>query len=122
VTVIDVLALIETPVSPLYRSSRSDARCDRCCGPYTDVAAEISEQQGRKVTYVNVDDDATRDVLLGYGLGEWLVNALIDLYQDYRRSGPDGYASEVTETVDRITGRQPRSLRSLLSEQPAGAS
>jgi len=46
---------------------------------YADVAAELSEVQGRTITYVDVDDDATRKVLLGYGVGEWLAGALVDL-------------------------------------------
>ncbi|MBV8944997.1 MAG: SDR family oxidoreductase [Solirubrobacterales bacterium] len=86
---------------------------------YADVAAELSEVQGRTITYVDVDDDATRKVLLGYGGGEWLAGALVDLYQDYRRSGRDGYACEVSDTVDRLTGRPARSLRALLLEQLA---
>jgi uncharacterized protein YbjT (DUF2867 family) len=89
---------------------------------YADVAAEISEVQGRKVAYIDVDDDATRKVLLGYGAGEWLAGALVDLYQDYRRSGLDGYASDVTDTVDRLTGRPARSLRALLLELRAVSS
>jgi hypothetical protein len=33
------------------------------------------------------------------GLSEWLAGALVGLYQDYRRSGTDGYAAQVTDTV-----------------------
>ena len=29
----------------------------------------------------------------------WFVDALVGLYQDYRRSGTDGYASAVTDAV-----------------------
>jgi hypothetical protein len=73
---------------------------------------------GRKVTYVDATDDAVRGALLGFGLGEWLVGALVDLYQDYRRSGTDGYAAQVTDPVERLTGRPPRSLDQLLAESP----
>jgi len=88
---------------------------------YADVATAIGELQGRSVSYVEADDDTTRGVLLGYGLNGWLAGALVDLYQDYRRSGPDGYASKIIDTVQRLTGRPARSLRALLSEQPARA-
>lgn len=37
--------------------------------------------------------------------------------ENYRRSGTDGYASVVTDTVSRITGRPPRTLGALLAEQ-----
>lgn len=44
------------------------------------------------------------------------ANALVGLYQDYRRSGTDGYAARVTGTVERLTGRPARSLDDLLGE------
>jgi hypothetical protein len=50
------------------------------------------------------------------GLNEWFANALVGLYQDYRRSGADGYAAQVTGTVERLTGRVARSLDDLLGE------
>jgi hypothetical protein len=44
------------------------------------------------------------------------VGALVGLYQEYRRSGADGYASVLTDTVERLTSARPRSLAGLLSE------
>jgi uncharacterized protein YbjT (DUF2867 family) len=87
---------------------------------YTDVASMISELQERTVTYLDAADDDVRGALLGLGVGEWLAAALVDLYQDYRRSGTDGYAAQVTDTVARLTGRPPRTLRELLGEPQAG--
>jgi hypothetical protein len=52
----------------------------------------------------------------GHGLTDWFATALVGLYQDYRRSGTDGYAAQVTGTVQRRTGRPARSLDDLLSE------
>lgn len=83
---------------------------------YGDVAAKLSSALGREITYVDVPDDAVRDSLLGMGLDPWFVDALVGLYQDYRRSGTDGYASAVTDTVLRLTGRPPRTLDALLAE------
>lgn len=87
---------------------------------YEDVAAKLSEQQGRKITYVDTPDDGVRQALGGFGLSEWLVEALVDLYQDYRRSGTDGYAAQVTDTISRLTGRPPRTLDQLLSDGAGG--
>jgi uncharacterized protein YbjT (DUF2867 family) len=84
---------------------------------YHDVAAKLSAALGREITYVDAPDDSVRSALLGFGLDQWFVGALVGLYQDYRRSGTDGYASVVTDTVERITGTAPRSLDALLSEQ-----
>jgi hypothetical protein len=42
------------------------------------------------------------------------------LYQDYRRSGTDGYAAAVTDTVQRLTGHPARSLDDLIGELAPG--
>ena len=84
---------------------------------YADVADKVSAALGREITYVDAPDDAVRQALSGFGLGEWMVSSLIELFQDYRRSGEDGYASRVTEAVERITGRVPRTLDQLLEEE-----
>jgi uncharacterized protein YbjT (DUF2867 family) len=83
---------------------------------YADVAAKLSNAMGRRITYVAAPDDAVRRALLGAGLNEWFAQALVGLYQDYRRSGTDGYAAQVSNTVQRLTGRPPRSLDNLLGE------
>ena len=56
------------------------------------------------------------------GLTEWFAGALTGLYQDYRRSGTDGYAARVTDTVPQLTGRPARSLDDLLGESGGVAS
>ncbi len=84
---------------------------------YHDVAKLLSTTLGREITYVDVPDDAIREALHGFGMDAWLVDALVGLFQDYRRSGIDGYASVVTDTVERVTGRKPRSLDQLLRDQ-----
>jgi hypothetical protein len=58
--------------------------------------------------------------MLGAGLYEWFAGALVGLYQDYRMSGTDGYAAQVTGTVQRVTGRPARSLDDLLGELARG--
>jgi uncharacterized protein YbjT (DUF2867 family) len=83
---------------------------------YADVAAKLATAMGRQITYVAAPDKAVRQALLGAGLNEWFVNALVGLYQEYRRSGTNGYAAQVTDTVGRLTGRPARSLGDLLRE------
>lgn len=83
---------------------------------YADVAARLTKALGRQVSYVDVPDEAVREALLAAGLSDWFAGALIGLYQDYRRSGTDGYAAQVTDTVTRLTGRRARSLDDLLAE------
>jgi uncharacterized protein YbjT (DUF2867 family) len=81
-----------------------------------DVADRLGAAMGRPVEYVDVAPDAFRETMLGYGLQQWLVDGLANMFEDYRRSGPDGYAAQATETVQRITGRPARSLDALLAE------
>jgi uncharacterized protein YbjT (DUF2867 family) len=85
---------------------------------YHDVAARLSAAFGREIHYVDVPDEAVSAALRDMGLNGWLVEALIGLYQDYRRSGSDGYASRVTDTIAQLTGRAPHTLDELLAEQP----
>lgn len=85
---------------------------------YQDVAAALAEHLGRPLTYVDVPDDAVRQSLLGFGLSPWFVDALVGLYQDYRRSGLEGYAAQVTHTVERLTGRRSRSLTDYVASLP----
>lgn len=84
---------------------------------YHDVARKLSATIGRKVTYIDAPDDAVAGALRGFGLGDWLVGALVGLFRDYRASGTDGYAAHVTDTVERLTGRRARSLDHLLAGQ-----
>jgi uncharacterized protein YbjT (DUF2867 family) len=83
---------------------------------YADVAAKLTSAMGRHISYVSASDDAVRQAFLGAGLTAWFANALVGLYQDYRRSGTDGYAAQVTGTIQRLTSRPARSLHDLLGE------
>jgi len=76
---------------------------------YQDVALELGASLGRPITDIDAADEAVRGAVAGFGMGEWMVGALVDLYQDYRRSGTDGYAAAVTDTVQRATSRPARS-------------
>ncbi len=84
---------------------------------YQDVADKLSRRLGRRINFVNVPDDAVRQTLLGFGIGEWMAGGLVDLFQEYKRSGADGYAAAVTDTVQRLTGRAPRSLDMMFEER-----
>jgi len=89
---------------------------------YDDVAGKLAVSLERDVTHVAVPDDAVREALSSYGMGEWMVDGLVSLFADYRRSGIGGYAAQVTDAVGRLTGREPRTLDALLAEtQPAAA-
>jgi len=83
---------------------------------HAEAAARLAASLGRPVRYVPVDDAAARSGMLAAGIGEWLADGLIELYQDYRRSGPDGYAARVHGTVRDLTGTGPRTLDQALAD------
>lgn len=76
----------------------------------------LADHLGRPVRYVPVDDETARTAMLGAGLQRWMADALIELYQDYRRSGQDGYAARVHDGVQAVTGRPPRTLQQALND------
>ena len=82
---------------------------------YDAVASKLSSRLGRRVEYVDVPDAAARSALAGAGLGKWLVDSLVSLFAQYRRSGSDGYAAQVTHTVQHLTGKPPHTLDDVLT-------
>jgi uncharacterized protein YbjT (DUF2867 family) len=82
---------------------------------HAEAAARLAASLGRPVRYVPVDDAAARSGMLAAGLDEWLADGLIELYQDYRRSGQDGYAARVHGTVRDLTWSAPRTLDQALA-------
>jgi uncharacterized protein YbjT (DUF2867 family) len=82
---------------------------------YDDVASKLSSSLGRRVEYVDVPDAAARSALAGAGFGDWLVESLVSLFAQYRRSGTTGYASHVTDTVQQLTGQPAHTLDDVLT-------
>jgi uncharacterized protein YbjT (DUF2867 family) len=119
ISMVDTRDVAAVAAVALTEPGHAGARYD-VTGPealsYADVAAKLTSAMGRRISYIGAPDDAVRQALLGAGLTEWFASALVGLYQDYRRSGTDGYAAQVTGTVQQLTGRPARSLDDLLGE------
>jgi uncharacterized protein YbjT (DUF2867 family) len=71
-----------------------------------ELAQILSDDLGREIRYLDLPADQFKQALLGAGLPEWSANALIDLQQLYRNGG----ASAVTNDVEQVLGRKPRSF------------
>ena len=84
---------------------------------HAEACAQLSGYLGREVRYVPVDDAAAHGAMLAAGLNRWFTDALIELFQDYRRSGTGGYASGVSDAVAAVTGQPARSLAQFLSDE-----
>jgi uncharacterized protein YbjT (DUF2867 family) len=119
ISMVDARDVAAVAAAVLTEAGHAGARYD-ITGPealsYSDVAAKLTRALGREVSYVDAPDDAVGKALLDAGLNEWFANALVGLFRDYRRSGTSGYAAQVTDTVERLTGHPARSLDDLLAE------
>jgi len=71
-----------------------------------ELAQILSDDLGRDIRYVDLPVEQFKQALLGAGLPDWSANALIDLQQLYRNGG----ASAVTNDVEQLLGRKPRSF------------
>jgi uncharacterized protein YbjT (DUF2867 family) len=72
-----------------------------------DVAETMSAVLGRPITHYPMPPDVIRKALVGMGRPEWLVEHLLELGALMR----EPKAVEVTDTVQRMTGRPPTTLR-----------
>jgi uncharacterized protein YbjT (DUF2867 family) len=86
---------------------------------HADACGKLAAALGRPVRYVPVDDDTAHSAMLAAGLNRWMTDGLIELYQDYRRSGTDGYAARIHDTVQAVTDVPPRTLDQVLTDGPA---
>jgi uncharacterized protein YbjT (DUF2867 family) len=82
---------------------------------YADIAQVFGQVVGRPVRYVDVPVDQARAGMLGEGMPDWLVDAVLDLAAFYRT----GAASLVSGDVERLTGRGPRSVEDFIRDHPA---
>jgi uncharacterized protein YbjT (DUF2867 family) len=73
---------------------------------YYQAAAMLSNATGKKIEYVNISEEETREALKETGMDDWLINTILDLYTLYRK----GYASEVSSAVEEVIGRKATSF------------
>lgn len=82
---------------------------------YGDVADELSAVTGRPIEFVPVPDDAARQGMLDSGMPAWVVDRLIVLFGLLRQ----GAASEVSDTIREVTGREPRTFADFARDHAA---
>jgi uncharacterized protein YbjT (DUF2867 family) len=73
---------------------------------YRQVADILSNEVGKKISYMNITEDDARNGMKQIGMGEWFINIMIELFRIIRA----GYGSETTTAVEHITGRKPISF------------
>jgi len=82
---------------------------------YADVAGKLSGSLGRPIIYRNVTIAALRAALRASGMPDWHV----DIQVEFSLALGSGQASTVTDAVEAITGKAPRTLDQFISEHLA---
>lgn len=78
----------------------------------TELAERISQVAQRKISYVDLPEEAQRQSMLALGMPEWQVTALLDLQAYYR----EGRGGDVTPVLAELLGRPPLGLDRFLQE------
>jgi len=99
--------------------SGHDGRVYDVTGPELFTARELAtlygELGGREVRDEGLDDDAFTELLAGaFGGDDQHARYGAELVASFGRSIREGYMTSRTDVVERLTGRTPRTLRSVL--------
>jgi uncharacterized protein YbjT (DUF2867 family) len=73
---------------------------------YLQAAEILSNTAGKKINYVNITEADARRGMKDVGMNEWFINIALELFDNYRK----GYASQVSDAVESITGNKPISF------------
>jgi uncharacterized protein YbjT (DUF2867 family) len=73
---------------------------------YYQAAEILSNATDKKISYVKVSDEEARGAMKETGMNDWLINAISELSDYFRK----GYASQVSSAVEEITGKKPISF------------
>eukprot|EP00300_Choanocystis_sp_HF-7_P030221 c39002_g1_i1.p2 GENE.c39002_g1_i1~~c39002_g1_i1.p2 ORF type:complete len:292 (+),score=70.78 c39002_g1_i1:56-931(+) len=84
---------------------------------HADFAAAVSASRGSAVNYVQVPYEAAKATFLGYGLPEWQVDGVLELF----KAADEGEAAIVAETDDfvDVLGREPLTLAGFVAKHAA---
>lgn len=100
-------------------TDRFDGRAFDLTGPqalgYADAAAILSTLLGKPVAYQAIDDDAFVAMLTGAGVPEAYGRFLASIFYPVR----EGWTARVTDAVETLTGRPPRSVESYAKDHLA---
>ncbi|WP_266204115.1 SDR family oxidoreductase [Pontibacter kalidii] len=77
-----------------------------------EVAQLMGEVTGKPVNYVDVPDEAAKKGMTDHGVPGFMADAMIEVYREYRA----GKSNETTDTVERVAGRKPHTMRQFLQD------
>jgi uncharacterized protein YbjT (DUF2867 family) len=110
VSLVDVRDIAAVAVKSLIDEDKHKNKTYLITGPealsYHQVAEILSNTTGRKINYVNISDEEARAAMKEIGMSDWLINTVSELSEYFRK----GKASEISPTVEEVTGNKPISF------------
>jgi uncharacterized protein YbjT (DUF2867 family) len=73
---------------------------------YGEAAEILSNVVGKKISFVNIPEEAARKGLKEFGMDDWLINSMMELYATVS----SGYASNLSSDIEQLTGKKPISF------------
>jgi uncharacterized protein YbjT (DUF2867 family) len=70
---------------------------------YHQMAQLLSNATGKKISYTSISEEEARAAMKEMGMDDWLINAILELYNYFRKE----YASQVSSAVEEVTGKKP---------------
>jgi uncharacterized protein YbjT (DUF2867 family) len=108
VSIVDVRDIAAVAVQALITNNdKHNNKTYLITGPealsYNQAAEILSNATNKKISYVNVSDEEARGALKEEGMNDWLINTILELYGYFRK----GYASQISSSVEQVTGKKP---------------
>jgi uncharacterized protein YbjT (DUF2867 family) len=79
---------------------------------YTEAAEKLSTEAGKRIRYMNISEDQLREGIKEMGIKDWHANVIVELLRITR----DGYVSEVSSAIEKVTGKKPISFSAFAKE------
>lgn len=79
---------------------------------FAEQAAILSETSGKKIEYVAVSREAAETGMKEAGLDDWSAEKLAEIMAWFG----EGHYTDVTDTVEKVTGKKPRTFRAFAEE------
>lgn len=107
VSIVDARDIAAVAVKALVDGDKHYNKTYLITGPealsYHQAAEILSNTTGKKIDYVNISEEETRTALKEMGMDDWLISTILELYAYFRK----GYASELSSSVEEVTGKKP---------------
>ena len=79
---------------------------------YSQVAQILSNEVGKKISYVDVTEEDARKGMKQMGADDWFIDVMLELFRITRA----GYGSQTTTAVEHIIGRKPISFAQFVKD------